>query len=273
MTYIIAEAGLSHMGKMEYAEELIHNAVMAECNAVKFQVYKTSELIDEQRGPDRYIEFLQRELSYRDFEELKDICTDHSIDFLATPHTVGAFEFLEELGVKQYKVGSGDRGEILELALKTGKKTYVSTGMRDSKQLTDLMLERFEYRNMVFMHCITQYPVTAENVNLGVLNYFKRCFGEYVPSKYGYSDHFPGTYACELAVAMGATVIEKHIRLPESEGQDNSCALNAEELKELVRKIRKIEVMIGSEERIYSQAERENESWALKGKNGKRPYS
>ena len=273
MTYIIAEAALSHMGRMDYAIQLIDDAVDAGCNCVKFQVYKTDELIDIRRDPARYGEFKERELPYEAFAILKGYCKDRKIDFLATPHTVSAFEFLEELGVKQYKVGSGDRGEILELALKTGKKTYVSTGMRDSKQLTDLMLERFEYRNMVFMHCITQYPVTAENVNLGVLNYFKRCFGEYVPSKYGYSDHFPGTYACELAVAMGASVIEKHIRLPESEGQDNSCALNAEELKELVRKIRKIEVMIGSEERIYSQAERENESWALKGKNGKRPYS
>ena len=273
MTYIIAEAGLSHMGDLESAVRLIRMASEAGCDCVKFQVYKTSELIDIMRGPKRYAEFKERELTYNQFVLLEGYCRGHGIDFLATPHTVGAFEFLEELGVKQYKVGSGDRGEILELALKTGKKTYVSTGMRDSKQLTDLMLERFEYRNMVFMHCITQYPVTAENVNLGVLNYFKRCFGEYVPSKYGYSDHFPGTYACELAVAMGASVIEKHIRLPESEGQDNSCALNAEELKELVRKIRQIEVMIGSEERIYSQAERENESWALKGKNGKRPYS
>ena len=255
------------MGRIDYAEELIHDAVAAGCDCVKFQVYQTDELIDKKRGPERYAEFKERELSYDQFVQLHDICEWHGIDFLATPHTVGAFEFLEELGVEQYKVGSGDRGEILELALKTGKKTYVSTGMRNQQEAVKLIWKTWGY-NATVLHCITQYPVTDETVNLGFMRFLNQhC------SKWGYSDHFPGTYACELAVAMGASVIEKHIRLPESEGQDNSCALNAEELKELVRKIRKIEVMIGSEERIYSQAERENESWALKGKNGKRPYS
>ena len=255
------------MGDLESAVRLIRMASEAGCDCVKFQVYKTSELIDIMRGPKRYAEFKERELTYNQFVLLEGYCRGHGIDFLATPHTVGAFEFLEELGVEQYKVGSGDRGEILELALKTGKKTYVSTGMRNQQEAVKLIWKTWGY-NATVLHCITQYPVTDETVNLGFMRFLNQhC------SKWGYSDHYPGTYACELAVAMGATVIEKHIRLPESEGQDNSCALNAEELKELVRKIRQIEVMIGSEERIYSQAERENESWALKGKNGKRPYS
>ena len=267
MTYIIAEAALSHMGNMEYAERMIHHAVSAGCDAVKFQVYKTEELIDKVRGPERYAEFKQRELSYDQFSDLKRYCELCGIEFIATPHTKEAFYFLDALGVDKLKVGSGDRGEILELALKSGKRTFVSTGMRDDGKLNELIFKSVGH-DMVIMHCVTQYPVSTENVNLGVLKKLDR-----FQKEFGYSDHYPGTYACELAVAMGASVIEKHIRIPESEGQDNSCALNSEELKELVRKIRKIEVMIGGIARNYSQAERDNESWALKGPNGKRPYS
>jgi len=265
MTYIIAEAALSHMGDFVNALRLASSSAEAGCNCVKFQVYKTDELIDKNRDPERFEEFKERELTYQNFADLKEYCEEIGIDFLATPHTVGAFHFLNELGVNAFKVGSGDRGEILDLALRSGKKVYVSLGMRDSKGLNDI-LWKIRGTNTIPFHCITMYPVTEETANLGFLHQLSYFFREY-----GYSDHYPGTYACELAVAMGAQVIEKHIRLPESEGQDNSCAIMCSDLPEFVQKIRKVEKMLGSENRIYSEAEKANESWALKGKNGKRP--
>jgi len=265
MTYIIAEAALSHMGKVDLAFEMAWNAYDSGCDCIKFQVYKTEELIDSKRDPIRFEEFKVRELSYDAFVSLKSYCDELGIDFLATPHTVGAFHFLNELGVNAFKVGSGDRGEILDLALKSGKKVYVSLGMRDSKGLNDI-LWKIRGTNTIPFHCITMYPVTEETANLRFLHQLSYFFREY-----GYSDHYPGTYACELAVAMGAQVIEKHIRLPESEGQDNSCAIMCSDLPEFVQKIRKVEKMLGSGNRVYSEAEKANESWALKGKNGKRP--
>jgi len=263
--YIIAEAALSHMGKIEYAASMIDYAYDAGCDCIKFQVYKTDELIDKDRDSERYEEFKSRELTYRDFKDCKRYCESVGIDFLATPHTVGAFHFLEEIGVKRFKIGSGDRGEILELAKKSGKPIILSTGMRDKYAVYSLIMNNLGF-DITYMHCITQYPVTDETANLGFMRNL-----DGIVNKWGYSDHYPGTYACELAVAMGAQVIEKHIRLPESEGQDNSCAIMCSDLPEFVQKLRRVEKIVGSTDRIYSEAEKANESWALKGKNGKRP--
>ena len=87
----------------------------------------------------------------------------------------------------------------------------------------------------------------------------------------GYSDHTPGTLACEMAVSLGTKVIEKHMKLPESTGNDPNCSLAGEELKEMVGRVRRIERMLGSDFREYSDEERESEKWALKGKDGLRP--
>ncbi|MCP3681624.1 MAG: hypothetical protein GY861_02945 [bacterium] len=265
MPYLIAEIGLAHMGSVAKSCDLIYSAAEAGFDAVKFQVYKTDELIDWVGDPKRYARFAERELNYGEIASLKVITEDTGLDWLATPHTVGAFQFLDELGVDSFKVGSGDRGEILDLALASGKKVYVSTGLRDWDGVRQI-LRKCNGHDATILHCITQYPVTDENLNLG----FLRTLAKHT-NDFGYSDHYPGTFASAIATVMGAKVIEKHIMLPESKGQDCHGAVNKDELKQYVADIRNIDKLIGSEDRVYSKQERENEKWAFKGKNGKRP--
>lgn len=267
MVNVIAEIGLAHEGSFELAKKLIDDAVWADTDTVKFQVYKTKELIDEKKDPVRFKRFKEKELSYRDFDRLNSYCKKIGIEFLATPHTIGAFKFLETLGVERYKVGSGDRGEILKEVVKTGKEVLVSLGMRDQNQIFDLVSKY----DATFLHCITEYPADPRRLDLGYLRSLNKICNKY-EREWGYSDHSVGDLAICVAVGLGAQVIEKHIKSKESTGQDIYGALGKDKFRQMVKKVRLIEEMLGDGIRHYTQEEKENEKWALKGKNGKRPY-
>lgn len=270
MVKIISEIGLAHEGSLGYAKELVDESKDAGVDAIKFQIYRTKELIDQSLDPERYERFKKKELKYEDFGELKKYSESLGLEFIATAHTISAFEYLKSLGVATYKVGSGDRGEILKEVVNTGKEVLVSTGMRTYAEIYDLIKD-FGGKNMTFLHCVSLYPVATHLANLGFLRVLGRWCKRF-DSKMGYSDHMTGALGCELAVAMGAKVIEKHFKGSKSTGQDTLCASDRLEMKLMVKKIRQIETMIKEDLRIYSAEEKENEKWALKGKNGKRPY-
>lgn len=269
--FVVAEAGLAHEGSCELAKRLIDLAVDGGADAVKFQVYKTEELIDPGRDPERFERFKRKELGYGDFEGLKGYAESKGIIWFASAHTIKGFEFLRDIRVPIYKVGSGE-GEfspILRMAVESGKLAFVSTGLRRDEEVRDLV-RRWGGPNVVFLHCVTMYPVMEDRANLGFMNrlgYWCKLWG----SQVGYSDHLSGTLGLEVAVGMGARVIEKHVRLPESTGQDVLCSVDGEEFKTLVEKIRRIEKMLGSDQREYSEEERRNEKWAMKGRDGLRP--
>jgi len=263
--FIVAEAGLGHEGRIELAKRMVDEARVAGADAVKFQVYRTEELIHPSRDAERFERFKRKELSYSDFRELKEYSGVVGIEWFATPHTVGAFEFLVgDLGVETVKVGSGDRGEILDLAVRDGrvKRVFVSLGMRGEDEIRDLVVKYTDYRDVLtFLHCVTMYPVPDDKVDLEAFNY-----GRY----FGYSDHTVGSVACVAAAALGASVIEKHLKLPESTGQDVAGALFGDEFGQMVRDVRRVEVMLGDGTRHYSEEERGNEAWALKKEDGLR---
>lgn len=263
--FIVAEAGLAHEGRLDYAFSLIDLAVEASADAIKFQVYKTGELIDKGRGGEFYERFRRKELRYGDFVRVQAYARAKGIIWFATPHTDGALEFLEALMVPCYKVGSGEiNGGLLASVLSTGKPVFFSLGLRSEKDA--LYTSRFISINNKMaapLHCVTQYPVPAKDANLA---FMKKLGG-----LYGYSSHCVGYLDCLVAVALGAKVIEKHIKLPESTGQDCAGALFGDEFRNMVRLIRKSEEMLGDGNRYYTGAERKNESWALKGRDGKRP--
>ena len=264
--FIVAEAGLAHGGDPKKAFELIDVAVGGGADAVKFQIYKTEDLVDRKRDRELFDRFKSKELGYSVFKELSQYAKDKGIIWFATPHTEDALDFLQGLGVPCYKIGSGDKGSgLFGKIIDTGKPVFISTGMRTHSEIVRLVSE-YNTPNTVFLHCITMYPVHPHHANLGFLNTLRQ-----IGVMYGYSCHISGSLGVEIAVSLGAKVVEKHIKLPESEGQDTLCALFKDELRAMVKKVRLIETVLGSQKRVYSPEEQVNESWALKGKDGRRP--
>jgi len=270
--FVVAEIGLAHMGWVDTAEDMIEQFSCAD--AVKFQVYDTNELIDKTRDPVRYQRFREREFTFGDISYLKHVAKECGVEFFASAHTAGWVDKLRKLGVFAYKVGSGESAdsEIIRKCRKTGKPVIISTGLRSGNEVFKLM-DMYDHHNTVFMHCITQYPTYSPQLG------FMRSMMEYMPrgdmryGEVGYSCHYPGIQACVTAAAMGATVIEKHVKLDISDGQDARAALYPHEFEAMVDEIRETESIIGSNNREYSQEERGNEVWAKKGKDGKRPLS
>ena len=267
---IVAEAGLAHEGDFELGLRLVDEAIGAGADAVKFQVYRADELINRDRDPGRYEVFRRKELSYDQFAQLRRYSEHKGIVWFATPHTTGAFRFLVDIDVPIIKVGSGDRGEILDLALKSDKEVFVSTGMRNTARVDALVLKCYGC-NATILHTVTLYPTPLKYANLNQLKYLMWLARK--PLQVGYSDHTKGIKACLIARALGVGVIEKHIKLAESTGQDVHGALFGYEFKEMVRQLKAVDMVMGSIKRQYTKEEKENEVWALKGKDGKRPLS
>lgn len=264
--FIVAEAGLAHGGDPKKAFELIDVAVEGGADAVKFQVYKTEDLVEGNRNSELFDRFKSKELGYSVFKELSEYAKEKGIIWFATPHTEDALGVLQGLGVPCYKIGSGEKGSgLFGKIIDTGKPVFISTGMRTHSEIIKLVSE-WNLPNVIFLHCVTMYPVHPHHANLGFLNTLKQ-----LGVKYGYSCHMPGIVGVEVAVALGAKVIEKHIKLQESTGQDTLCALFKDELRAMVKKVRLIETVLGSQIRVYSEEERINEKWALKSEDGRRP--
>lgn len=268
--FIVAEAGLSHGGDPSKAFELVDAAVSGGADAVKFQVYRTRDLIDRNRDPELFTRFKSKELRFEVFGELKQYAKERGIVFFATPHTLSGLDYLRGIGIPIYKVGSGERGsKLFGKILEMGKPTFISTGMRTQSEVLR-MVELYGGKKTAFLHCVTMYPVPPHFANLGFLRRLGVACGQ-VGSLMGYSCHMEGTLGVELAVAMGAKIIEKHLMLPGTVGQDVSCSLFAGDFRAMTKKIRMIESAVGEEGRVYSGAEKDNEKWACKSKDGKRP--
>ncbi len=267
--FVVAEAGLAHNGKVENAYRLIDMAVDAGADAVKFQMYRAAELVAKERSPEWFGRMQRKELPYEDFGKLKEYAEGKKIIWFATPHTESAFKYLKKLNAPIYKVGSGEHTqEFIDRIVNTGKPFIISTGLRTHYEIVNL-IDRYGSARTAFLHCVTMYPVIESLANLGFIDAMKR-HAAASRSVVGYSDHTVGTYACELAVAMGAKIIEKHICIEESEGQDVAVSLGAKDLKNFVKKVRQVERMRGSEFRQYSAEEKANESWALKNQADER---
>jgi len=269
--FIVAEAGLAHEGVEENAYLLIDHAVDAGADAVKFQIYNTKDLIERSRDAELYDRFKRKELPYKVFADLKKYAENKGIIWFATPHNQSAFKYLKSLNVDLYKIGSGEREEnLIKSILNTKKPVFISTGMREHTDVIDLV-RRYGSRKVAFLHCITMYSVIEEYANINFLKTLEMVCDTY-KSVVGYSDHLSGTLGVEIAVARGAKIIEKHFILDSTKGNDVKGGLQKKEFSGMVKKIRQIERILGTEYRNYSDSERENELWALKNpKDWKRP--
>lgn len=257
-TLIIAEAGVNHNGKLDIALKLCDAAKEAGADIVKFQTWQTEKLITRNVEQADYqtantgkresqFDMLKKlELSYEDFRQIKKHCDKIGIQFASTADEKWSLDFLIELGIPFIKIGSGEVTNIPYLRYMGSKKMPVilSTGM---SYLSDVdvairTLKDAGCPEITVLHCTTNYPCPYDTVNLNAMQTLKNAFNLPV----GYSDHTIGTDVSVAAVALGATVIEKHFTLDRNmEGPDHKASTEPEEFKELVDGIRCIEKAMG----------------------------
>ncbi|UYP48052.1 hypothetical protein NEF87_004337 [Candidatus Lokiarchaeum ossiferum] len=269
--FIIAEAGVNHNGELDKAKLLIDIAKNANVDAVKFQTWKTEELLTENVIQAKYqtkntgveesqFEMLKKlELSYNEFEILKNYAEKKGLIFLSTPDEEKSAEFLNNLGVQLFKIGSGEVTNIpfLKKIASMNKPIILSTGMATLIEIRRAYEEIVGMGNnkIILLHCTSEYPTDLDDVNMNSMLTLRKNFGIDI----GYSDHTIGILASITAVAMGASVIEKHFTYDKSaKGPDHKCSLSPTELKELVEEIRKIEKIMGSWEKKPTNIELEN---------------
>lgn len=265
--FIIAEAGVNHNGSVELALELVRAAAKTGADAVKFQTFKADELVtkaaktaeyqQETTGEKNQYEMLKKlMLTEADYDLLVAECEKQGIEFMSTPFDFASAQFLQNLGVKRLKVPSGELNNLPLLEQLTGLNLPIilSTGMGS----LDEVLEAVEFmgkvrQNLGFsepledmltvLHCTSNYPAKPEDVNLKAMQTMAKALGK-VPV--GYSDHTLGGEVSIASVAMGATVIEKHMTLDKNmPGPDHRASMEPDEFTAMVTAIRNIEKAFG----------------------------
>jgi N,N'-diacetyllegionaminate synthase len=273
MTLIIAEAGVNHNGSLETAKQLVDVASESGADMVKFQTFsadrqvtisankaeyqnQTTDASESQHAMIRKLE-LSREMH----EDIIAYCKQSNIEFFSTGFDTQSIDMLIDLGLEQLKIPSGEITNLpyLRHIGKFGKPVILSTGMAILGEI-EAALEVLETSGtprsqITVLHCNTEYPTPMEDVNLRAMLAIRDAFGV----KIGYSDHTLGTEVSVAAVAMGATVIEKHFTLDRNlPGPDHKASLEPEELKEMVQAIRNIEKAMGDGIKRPSTSEMKN---------------
>ena len=279
-TFIIAEAGVNHNGSIELAKKLIDAAVEAGADAVKFQTFKAEKVVSRYAQKAEYqkqttdetesqLEMIKNlELDAVAHRTLIDYCKKKNIRFLSTPFDLESIDLLNELGLDIFKIPSGEITNLPYLR-KIGslkKETILSTGMADLGEIEDaldvLTGAGTKLKDITVLHCNTEYPTPFEDVDLKAMLTIKAAFPGI---QVGYSDHTLGIEVPIAAVAMGATVIEKHFTLDKNmKGPDHRASLEPDELKAMVRAIRNIEKALGNGIKKPSPSELKNKPIARK---------
>lgn len=268
---IIAEAGVNHNGNYEIAKKMVKVAKMAGVDYVKFQTFVPENLVSQNAVKAEYqkettgnkesqLQMLKKlTLQENEFVELKKYCEKLGVGFISTPFDLDSLDFLESLDMDFWKIPSGEVTNLpyLEAIAKTGRKVVMSTGMCEMDEINAAIdvLEQNGIKDIVLLHCNTQYPTPFEDVNLAAMKTIADATGK----KVGYSDHTIGIEVPIAAVALGATVIEKHFTLDKTmEGPDHRASLEPDELEAMVKAIRNIEQSIGSQDKKRTESEARN---------------
>lgn len=270
---IIAEAGVNHNGNLSLAKEMVVAAKHAGADVVKFQTGTAELIVSDEAQKAEYqknatgasegqLAMLKKILlPLSDFQALKDYCDEVGIAFMSTAFDLPSLDLLVKLGQKGFKVPSGEITNLpyLQKIAAYNVDTILSTGMANLEEIgqaMDAMLAAgLEKEKLVILHCNTAYPTPMEDVNLNAMQSLQKAFGVRV----GYSDHTLGIEIPIAAVALGATVIEKHFTLDKvMEGPDHAASLEPDELEQMVRSIRNIEQAMGDGLKTPSKSEAQN---------------
>lgn len=265
-TFIIAEVGINHNGDIHLAKKLIDVAVIAGCNAVKFQkrtvdkVYTQEYLSQARKSPWGETQRAQKEgleFEKAEYDILDAYCKEKGIEWYASAWDIDSQYFLQQYECKYNKVASAmlTNEELLTAIAQEGKYTFIATGMSIFEEI-DHAVEIFEKYHCPYelMHCNSTYPMPMEDANLKLI----KVLGDIYGCKVGYSGHEEGTLVSTCAVAAGATSIERHITLDRNMyGSDQKASIEPYELCKLVKDIRDTEKIMGNGEKILTEAEKE----------------
>jgi N,N'-diacetyllegionaminate synthase len=274
-TTIIAEAGVNHNGDLNLARRLVEVAAEAGADLVKFQTFKASLLATKNSPKANYqtqttfknqsqFEMLnQLELTDKMHETLMAHCNEKKIDFFSSAFDIQGLDYLRSLGLNRFKIPSGEITNLpyLRQVGSYGKPIILSSGMATLSEIDDALkvLKKvgMSRKNITVLHCNTEYPTPMTDVNLKAMCTIRDTFGVAV----GYSDHTPGIEVAIAAVALGATVIEKHFTLNRSlPGPDHKASLEPNELSLMIQSIRNIEKALGSDIKQPSLSELKNKT-------------
>ncbi len=274
---IIAEAGVNYNGSLELAYRMVDKAKEAGANIVKFQTSIPENVISryaekakyqkDTTGTDESQLDMVRKLVLRfdEFIPLKKYCEGKGIRFLSTPFDLSSVDFLQELGCDRWKIPSGEITNLPYLIriARTGKPIIMSTGMSTLEEVGAALeiLKKNGSGPVTLLHCNTEYPTPMKDANLRAMLTLQDAFH----CEVGYSDHTLGIEIPIAAVAMGATVIEKHFTLDRNmEGPDQKASLEPDELTAMVRGIRNVELALGTGAKEPSESEKKNIAIARK---------
>ncbi len=269
--FVIAEAGVNHNGSFDCAKQLVDVAVESGADAVKFQTFisekcvsrwadKASYQIETTGKTETQLDMIKKlELSFAEFTELKKYCMFKNIIFMSTPFDIDSANFLYKMDLDVFKIPSGEitNYPLIKRIGQFRKHVIMSTGMCDLAEIRSAIeiLQEQRTKNISLLHCNTQYPTPMEDVNLRAMLQLKEKFNFPI----GYSDHTMGIEVPIAAVAMGASIIEKHFTLSKDmEGPDHRASLEPDELKKMVECIRNIEKALGRKEKKVTNSEKEN---------------
>jgi len=277
--FVIAEAGVNHNGSIDLAKQMIDVASAAGADAVKFQTFKAKNLVSKNAQKAEYqkqmtdakesqFDMIKKlELDIDTHHELISYCTTKNIMFLSTPFDHDSIYMLDNLGLEILKIPSGEITNLpyLRHIGSLNKQVILSTGMADMGEIEDaldILIEAgTKKESIIVLHANTMYPTPMEDVNLRAMVTIGNTFD--IP--FGYSDHTLGIEVDIAAVAMGATVIEKHFTLDKNmEGPDHKGSLEPDELVAMVKSIRNIEKALGSSIKKPSKSEKPNMAIARK---------
>lgn len=269
-TFIVAEIGVNHNGYLQLAKELVDAAKEAGADAVKFQTYKTEELVavnspmvnyQKKNFTEKisYYDMLKKyELSYDDFGEIAEYCKKLDVIFFSKGY-INQLDFLDSLAVPIHKIDSASiiYYSLIHEVAKRKKLVLLSTGMAGIQEISKAV-EIIESHNcpLILLHCVSSYPARVETMNLRCIPYLSEVFKNPV----GLSDHSQGNMCAIASVALGVVAVEKHFTLDNSmEGPDHKASVTPDEFRNLVSGIRQIEVALGRSEKIVSEEERQNQ--------------
>jgi len=271
--YIIAEAGVNHNGDINMALELIDMAAKTGADAIKFQTFIPENVISQHaKKADYQLNYTDKQesqldmvkklyLSEPDFVKLKKRCIEKNIEFISSPFDMDSIDILTNIGVSKIKIPSGEITNLPYLR-KIGKLNIpliISTGMADVEEIDEclsvLLSSGTHKNNLSLLHCNTEYPTPPKDANLKAIVTLKERF----KLNTGYSDHTQGIHFPVAAVAMGAQIIEKHFTLDRTlEGPDHIASIEVDDLADMVKSIREIEIGLGSGIKVPSASETKN---------------
>ena len=277
-TFVIAEAGVNHNGSIELAISLIEEAAKAGADAIKFQTFTAESVVGQHAakaayqsqndGPGSQFDMLKAlELDHDDHRRLIEKCQVVGIEFMSTPFDTGALEFLVSEGMQRIKIPSGEITNLpfLEQIGAKGLPMILSTGMATMAEIREAISAlndgakdsadgTLSEDQVTILHCTSNYPAAPEDVNLRAMQQIRAETGFPV----GYSDHTTGVAVCPAAVAMGASVVEKHFTLDRAmTGPDHKASLEPGELAAMIDQIREVERALGSDVKEPTESEME----------------